>query len=285
MKEVMKTNNSSRSQAIWNTLRLSGLLALLGAWTALADPSFSWDTMRPEQNAETKEVALTQTATFSASDFGSGNGVALNQINLASVASYFGLDASVDYSLVSVVVSVTLVSETGPEWTFLNTSHADGVDVTITSWDQSYSLPVTLSQGESSGLTTTASGSTSASSLNIPAGDLENGAFFLEQGVPKTYNSTLIASAGTSSIADNEGSIGLDAFLSDGSGTGGVSVNAGQLTATGNTQGPPGVTVSVDPNLSLRVTITYNLVPEPTSFALLMTGAAFLLRRRRRLVK
>lgn len=261
-------------------MRLSGLLALLGAGTALADPSFEWDTMLPEQNAETKEVALTQTATFSASDFGSGNGVALNQINLASVANDFRLDSSVDYSLVSVVVSVTLVSETGPEWTFLNTSHADGVDVTIDSWDQSYSLPVTLSQGESSGLTTTALGSTSASSLNIP--DENEGEISLPQNVPVVYNSSLTASAGTLSITDNEGNIGLDAFIGDGTGP---QVNAGQLTATGNTKAPPGVTVSVDPNLSLRVTITYNLVPEPTSFALLMTGAAFLLRRRRRLVK
>ena len=260
-------------------MRLSGLLALLGAGTALADPSFEWDTFTPTQNAETKEVALTQTATFSASDFGSGNGVALNQINLASVADDFSLDSSVGYSLVSVVVSVTLVSNDGPEWSISNTSGLDG-SITPTEWSMNYTLPVTVSlgDGDSDPLQLSALGSTP---LTVPAERLDDGELFVDNGQSFSFRSSLTSTAQEISIPnDNEGN--LDAFLT---GSDGASVNAGTLASSANTPGVNNLNVSVLPNLSLRVTITYNLVPEPTSFALLMTGAAFLLRRRRKLVK
>ena len=258
--------------AIWNTLRLGGLLALLGVRTVSAETSFDW--------TDQANNSFTVTQTLSVTPL-SGGTISAQQINMNSLAETYsvnGVQSGVDYSLVSVVVSVQLVSNDGVEWQLSNTSGGPiyGLEV---DWAKDYSIPITLGE-----MTTDPLAVTALTALSITEDDNVN---ISAGGSYTPPNTQLTSSASTVTISQDSsvGNLDLAAFMTD---TDGSTVTLG-TTGTLSESIDPGVEnyirATINPNLSLRVTITYNVVPEPTSLALLMTGAAFLLRRRRKLVK
>ncbi len=262
----MKTAKSLTSQTIWNALRLGGLMALLGAGTALADPSFAWENGDPETGHYTYTTEQTV-------DVHAGGALAVNKIDLSGLGT--GGPEGVTYALSSVIVSVSLVPDANTDWVLAASENMLLDNLTFTA---NYSVTLQDQAGQTQILTL----QNLLDTGTIPIGEGETHAFSIPNSPTKSATwLTFDASTSSESLDD----------LFAGSGSTQVgSIAAGGADGVTTTVADPDsldglVASATTPGFSLRVTITYNVVPEPTSFALLMTGAAFLLRRRRKLVK
>lgn len=264
----MNTNKSSRSQTIWNTLRLGGLLALLGAGTALAEPSFQWENDDPETGHYTYTTEQTV-------DVHAGGTLAVNKIDLDSLGT--GGPEGVTYALSSVIVSVSLVPDANTDWVL-----AASEDMVLNNLTFTANYSVTLQDQAGQTQILTLQNLLDTGTIPIPIGEGETHAFSIPNS-PTESATWLTFDASTSSES-------LDDLFAGSGSTQVGSIAAGGADGVTTTVADPDsldglVASATTPGFSLRVTITYNVVPEPTSLALLMTGAAFLLRRRRKLVK
>lgn len=230
----------------------------------------------------TAGYTYTDSLTIDASSAGS---FSVNQINAASLASANASGTSldgIDFSLASVVVSITLdVPAYDQGWQFQGTVEGmTGLYVQNMEAAVTYSLQISPAGGDPMLLSAT-------SSMGPVSGFINDQYDYTNPDNPQLVQG--ISPAAMAAAASSPQKFTINTFpenSSDPIATYNYNTLQSDVTYNADINNPDEGLILVEalannPGVRLKVTITYNVVPEPGVLSLLVVGSAFLLRRRK----